>query len=57
MAWIWTLIVTYLIGFVLVFWLNLSIGPVTPGLALLRALQWPRWVATGHPHGTTLPMD
>ena len=49
--------VVYAIGFVLILALNLSIGPVTPALALSRAAVWPAWIATGWPHGVPLTMD
>ena len=55
--WIWTLIGIYVAGFALFFWVNLMIGPVTRGLALLRAAVWPIFWLTGWPHGTQLPMD
>ncbi len=55
--WIWTLIGIYLAGFAFFFWMNLMIGPITPALALCRALVWPIWVITGWPHGTPLRMD
>lgn len=45
------LIGIYTAGFIGVFILNASIGPVTLGLALLRAVIWPVWVATGRPQG------
>jgi len=41
---------------ILAFILNAGIGPVTPGLALLRAALWPLWLA-GMIHGQRLPMD
>lgn len=48
----------YTIGFVGIFALNASIGPVTLGLALERAVVWPIWIATGHPQGERMrPMD
>lgn len=57
---IWTiaLIVVgiYVAGAVLAFIININIGPVTPGLALLRALLWPLWLA-GMIRGQRLPMD
>lgn len=55
--WAWTIIGIYVLGFVLIFWLNANIGPVTLGLALLRAAVWPIWVTTGWPAGVPLTMD
>lgn len=58
MAWvIWTLVGVYSVGFTLFLSLELMVGPVTPGLALLRAVVWPIFWATGWPHGVPLPMD
>lgn len=54
---IWSLVGLYVFGFVTVLFLNLNIGPVTPGLALVRAVVWPLWVTTGRPAGERLPMD
>lgn len=52
------LIGAYVLGFVGIFLLNASIGPVTLGLALARAAVWPIWVATGWPQGQRmLPGD
>lgn len=52
------LIGIYLVGFVFFFWIELTVGPVTPALAFLRALVWPIFWATGWPHGApTLPID
>lgn len=56
--WIWTLIGLYVVGFVVVFAFHLvALQMVTPPLALLRALFWPIWFATGRPRGAPLPMD
>lgn len=54
---IWSLVGLYLFGFGTVLVLGLNIGPVTPGLALLRAIVWPLYVTTGRPRGERLPMD
>lgn len=40
----------------LAFFVNASIGPVTPGLALLRAVLWPLWLMGKIP-GERMPMD
>lgn len=45
------LLIIYALGFPVFLALNLTIGPVTPALALLRAVLWPLWVVTGIPHG------
>lgn len=50
--WAWTLIAVYIVGFVFFFWVNLMSGPVTPALALMRAVFWPIWITTGWPNGT-----
>jgi hypothetical protein len=55
--WIWTLIGVYVVGFAFFFWIELMVGPVTPGLALFRAAVWPIFWATGWPRGTPMPMD
>lgn len=47
----------YSIGFILTFWLNVMVGPLTLGLCLLRAVVWPIWVTIGWPHGVPLTMD
>ena len=52
--WIGTLIVIYIIGFVAALALNLTSGPLTFSLCLLRALVWPIWVATGWPQGVRM---
>lgn len=57
MAWIWTLLGIYVVGFVLTLWFNLAIGPLTPSLCLLRAAVWPIFWATGWPQGMPMPMD
>lgn len=51
------LIAAYLIPFILVLAIELSIGPVTPALALARAAIWPLFVTTGIPHGERARMD
>lgn len=55
--WVWTILLVYVIGFLFVLFVNLLSGPITPGLALLRAVFWFIWIPTGWPHGTPLPMD
>jgi hypothetical protein len=45
------LLVGYWIGFAGIFILEANVGPVTPGLAMLRALVWPYYLATGRPKG------
>lgn len=56
--WIWTLIGTYVAGFVVVLAFHLNfLQMVTPPLALLRAAVWPIYWATGWPHGSPVPMD
>lgn len=55
--WIWFFVALYFVGFMCVFVLNLNIGPVTPGLAFVRAVVWPLWLATGWPSGTVQPFD
>lgn len=55
--WAWTLLGVYLFGFIFMLWLNLASGPVTLGLAFMRALVWPIFLATGWPQGTRFPMD
>jgi hypothetical protein len=55
--WIWTLAGIYIVGFVMVFMFNMAIGPITPGLCLLRAAVWPWFILTGQPHGIPLRMD
>jgi hypothetical protein len=60
MHWIiWIAVTIYVIGFVFIFWFHITSMPVTPGLALLRALLWPAWIISGGewPHGTPMPMD
>lgn len=54
--WIWTLIGVYFFGFVLTF-LGEANGPVTPALALVRAVVWPIFWTTGWPSGQPLRMD
>lgn len=53
-ALLWTAIGVYLLGFAAVLCVNVFAGPVTLGLALLRAVVWPLWVATGIPEGQRL---
>lgn len=47
--WIWMLIGVgigaYVLGFCFAFWLNVSSGNITLGLALLRSFLWPLWLA------------
>jgi hypothetical protein len=47
----------YLIGFGLIFYVNVSSGPVTPGLSAVRAALWFVWVPTGWPQGERERMD
>lgn len=47
----WLVADTYVLCAVIVFWLEVNSGPVTAGLAGLRALVWPLYVLTGHPKG------
>lgn len=51
------LLAFYAPGFMFFLALNLAIGPVTPALAVVRALVWPVFWATGWPHGSPLRMD
>jgi hypothetical protein len=53
---VWILM-TYAVLGVIVFSLEYTAGPVTTGLALLRALTWPRYIATGKPYGVRSQMD
>ena len=55
--WGWTIIAVYVVGFILVFWANIAVGPVTPGLSLVRAVVWPLYVTTGRPYGYRAQMD
>jgi hypothetical protein len=51
-------VLAWLPGALAVFILQIAALPmVTLGLAFLRAAIWPVWIATGHPHGSPLPMD
>jgi hypothetical protein len=55
---IMTLAGMYGLGAALVFTAHIVWLPmVTPALALVRALVWPIFWATGWPHGSPLPMD
>lgn len=53
---IWTAVAMYFVIAIAAFIFNANIGPVTPGLALLRALLWPLWLLGMIP-GKRLPMD
>jgi hypothetical protein len=54
----WTIAGIYVAGFVLFLGMHLIfLQMVTPQLALLRALVWPIFWATGWPHGTPMTMD
>lgn len=55
-TWIWIVAGVYVAIGVLAFVVNANIGPVTPGLALLRAVLWPLWLAGMIP-GERMPMD
>ncbi len=57
MTYSWIGLGIYIVGFILVFVFNASIGPVTPGIAFLRALIWPIWIATGWPQGEVQGFD
>lgn len=57
MIWLKIMLGLYALGFVLMSALQASIGPVTLGLAFVRAVAWPIFLATGWPHGAPLPMD
>lgn len=57
MSWLWWLLAIYLAGFVATFTFNACLGPITPGLSLLRGAAWPIYWVTGRPRGTPLPMD
>ncbi|WP_291869620.1 hypothetical protein [Bradyrhizobium sp.] len=46
----------YGVAAILAFFFNMSIGPVTLGLALLRGALWPLWLM-GFIQGQRLPMD
>ena len=48
---IWSLFVTYLVGFSFVFSMEVTAGPVTPTLSFVRAAIWPFYLATGKPMG------
>lgn len=57
----WTQIITGIVGVyaaaaTFFFFINMKIGPVTPGLALLRGALWPLWLAGGL-QGRPEPMD
>lgn len=49
-------IALYVVVAVLVFTANVSIGPVTFALALLRAVLWPLWIA-GMIQGQRMTVD
>jgi hypothetical protein len=51
------MIIVYVAGFIVTFWVNATSMPITPGLALMRAAFWPILLVTGWPRGTPLPMD
>lgn len=53
-----TIAVIYVVGFVFTFWLNMHL-PVTVGLAFLRSVLWPVWLASRGKwlSGERLPMD
>lgn len=56
-ALLWVAVSIYLIGFAFVFSIEIMAGPVTFGLALVRALVWPLYLFFGIPKGVRLPMD
>jgi hypothetical protein len=41
---LYMLVGAYVLGFVVFFWMNLTIGPVTAELAFWRATFWPVWI-------------
>lgn len=43
--------IAYCLGALMVLAYNLTVGPITLGLAALRALVWPIWILTGRPRG------
>lgn len=46
--WIWISAgAIYVLGFLFVFVMEATSGPVTPALALVRAVEWPWFIATG----------
>jgi threonine/homoserine efflux transporter RhtA len=47
----WWVLAIYMIGFLPILVMEMTVGPVTPGLALLRAVVWPLYVTTGRPQG------
>lgn len=47
----------YVVGFAFVLFMEVTMGPVTFPLALVRALVWPLYVFFGIPGGQRLPMD
>ncbi len=51
MTYFWIGLGIYVTGFVLIFILEVNVGPVTLSLALLRAAVWPVYIATGWPQG------
>lgn len=55
--WMWTLLLVYLIGFVVVLVMHVVfLQMVTFPLALLRALFWPIWFATGGRWPPSMPL-
>lgn len=56
MWWVGVGIGGYAVAAALALAVNLASGPVTPGLALLRAALWPLWLAGMIP-GQRMPMD
>lgn len=56
-ALLWTVVSVYLVGFAFVLVIEMAAGPVTPGLALLRAVVWPLYVTAGIPKGVRARMD
>jgi hypothetical protein len=53
---IWIAVAIYFAVAVIVFIFNLNIGPVTPGLALMRGLLWP-FTLMGMIPGERMRMD
>lgn len=46
--WVYVIGAVYVLGFVFVLWIGITMGPVTFGLALVRALVWPLYLFWGN---------
>jgi hypothetical protein len=58
MRYVTILVLAYVPGFMVVLCFHLFALPmVTLGLALLRSVAWPAWIAFGWPHGSPVLMD